>query len=271
MKTTLWTAAAAAILALPAAADEILLTNGKKIVGLHRKDPKQADKVIVEVPVGTIVLEAKAVSSINPGRTLLHEYQEKFDAIKDSKNAGDFWTLAQWAKQNKLTRYVTPLAEKTVSLEPNHAQARAELRHEKQADGGWLTFEQAQEKRGFRNVDGAWLTQAEIELREMRKMELAERARQIREEREQAKKEQREARERAIADYNHMMATQLSRLDGYFYSPSFAFTTPYFRPYWWAPYVRSRSYYQEGWRYNSGGGYGTFDMYRFIPDPFLKK
>jgi hypothetical protein len=44
-------------------------------------------------------------------------------------------------------------------------------------------------------------------------------------------------------------------MDGYFYSPSFAFTTPYFRPYWWAPYLRSRSYYQRGWE-SGYGGYG---------------
>ena len=270
MKTTLGIVAAL-LGALPALADEIQLTNGKKIVGMHRKDAKQPDKVIVEVPVGTIVLEAKAVSSINPGRTMLHEYQDKYAAIQSSKNAADFWNLAKWSKENKLSRYVTPLAEKTVSLEPDHAQARAELRHEKQPDGKWLTFEEAQEKRGFRNVDGQWLTAAEVELREMRRMELAERARKIREDREQAQKEQREARARAVADYNEMVADQLSRLDGYFYSPSFAFTTPYFRPYWWAPYVRSRSYYQDGWRYGAGGGYGTFDMFRFIPDPFQKK
>lgn len=270
MKTMLWAVAAAGMLSLPAAADEVLLTNGKKLVGKVQKDPKQADKVIVEVPVGTIVLEAKAVSSVNPGRTVLHDYDDKYGQIRDSKNAADFWTLAKWAKENKLSRYVAPLAERTVALEPDHAQARAELRHEK-SDGKWVTFEEAQEKRGFKNVEGAWLTKAEIELREMRKMELAERARKQREDRETAKAERREARERAAAEYNDMMAAQLSRLDGYFYSPSFAFTTPYFRPYWWAPYVRSRSYYQEGWRYNSGGGYGTFDMYRFIPDPFLKK
>lgn len=268
MKRVVW-AFAALLAGLPAAADEILLTNGKKIVGLHRKDPKRPDKVVVEVPVGVITLDAKAVSSINPGRTVLHEYQEKLDGLKDSKNAGEVWALAQWARERKLTRHTAELAQRTVALDPNHAQARAELRHERQPDGTWLTFEQAQEKRGFKNVDGVWMTQAEVELRDMRRMELAERARQIREEREERAREAREARERAIAEHNEMVAAQLSRLDGYFHQPSFAFTTPYFRPYWWAPYVRSRSYYQEGWRYNQGG-WGTFDMFRFIPNPYAK-
>jgi hypothetical protein len=269
MKTTA-VALLLALAAAPAGADEVLLTNGKKLVGLYRKDATQPEKVVVEVPVGTIVLDAKAVSSVNPGRTPLHEYAEKESALKDSKNASEIWGLAQWAKQNKLPRYVAPLAERTVALEPDHAQARAELRHEK-VGGTWITFEQAQEKRGFKNVHGAWLTQAEIELREMRRMESAERARVDREQKDLAREAERARRMEAVADHNARMAAQLGRLDGYFYSPSFAFTTPYFRPYWWAPYARSRGYYQDGWRYGQGGGYGTFDLFRFIPDPFQKK
>ncbi len=269
MKTAVAAALVLGLAASLAGADEVLLTNGKKLVGLHRKDPAQADKVIVEVPVGTIVLDAKAVSSVNPGRTSLHDYADKAAALRESKSAADVWALATWCKEQKLTRYVGTLAERTIGLDPNHAAARAELRHEKQG-GAWVTFEEAQAKRGFKNVDGAWLTQAEIELREMRKMEMAERARVVREEKEAAREAERARRMEAVAEHQALMAAQLARLDGYFYSPSFAFTTPYFRPYWWAPYVRSRGYYQDGWRYGGGGGYGTFDLYRFIPDPFQK-
>jgi hypothetical protein len=236
---------------------------------MHKKDPARPEKVVVEVPSGTIVLDAKAVSSVNPGRTPLHEYAEKEAALKDSKNPAEIWGLAQWAKQNGLPRYVGALAERTISIDPEHAAARAELRHEK-IGGTWLSYEQAQERRGFKLVQGSWLTQAEVELREMRKMEAAERARQQREEREAAKAAERARREAAIAEHQARMDAQLARLDGYFYSPSFAFTTPFFRPYWWAPYVRSRSYYQEGWRYNGYGGFGTFDMFRFIPNPYAK-
>ena len=268
MRTSILTAAAL-LAALPAGADEVLLTNGQKLVGLHRKDPAQADKVVVEVSVGTIVLDAKSVSSVNPGRTPLHDYADKWTSIKDSKKASDFWSLAQWSRDHKLSRYVADLAARTVALEPDHAAARAELRHEKHA-GQWLTFEQAQEKRGFKSIEGAWMTQAEIELREIRKLEASERSRIVREDREAAKEAERARRMEAAAEHQARMSAQLARLDGYFYSPSFAFTTPYFRPYWWAPYVRSRSYYQDGWRHNQGGGIGTFDLYRFIPNPFLK-
>jgi hypothetical protein len=47
----------------------------------------------------------------------------------------------------------------------------------------------------------------------------------------------------------------MAGLDGYFYTPSFCFS-PYYRPYPWAAYQRSRNYYQHGWMYNGYGGSG---------------
>ncbi len=252
-----------------AAADEVQLANGKKITNAMVSKPS-ADKVLVEVGAGTITLSAKEVSSINPGRTPLHEYKDKEKAAMAAGKASDLWDLAQWAKQNRLSRYVGPLAEKVIAADPNHEGARRELRHEK-VGGKWLTYEQAQEAKGLRLVDGRWITAAEVELREKRRMEAEERAMARKREREERAEEQRRRRQQAVDDYNAMMARQLSQLDGYFYRPS-EFWPPYFRPYWWAPYLRSRRYYQEGWMYgNSGFGGGTFDLFRFIPDPFLKK
>jgi hypothetical protein len=266
------TSAASLILAFAASsafADEIQLANGRKIQNAMVSS-RTADQVVVEVGSGTLTLGAKEVSSINPGRTALHEYQDKAKGVMSSTRAADFWDLAQWARQNKLPRYVGPLSEKVVALDPNHEGARRELRHEK-VGGKWLTYEQAQEAKGLRLVDGRWITAAEIELRERRRIEAEERAMAQKREREERAEEERKRRQQAIDDHTAMVSRQLSQLDGYFYQPS-AFWPPYFRPYWWAPYARSRRYYQEGWMYgNSGFGGGTFDLFRFIPDPFLKK
>lgn len=255
-------------LSLPAAADEILLTNGRKLVGMHRKDAGSGDKVTVEVAAGTIVLDAKSVSSINPGRTLIHDFHDRAKGLEGSKNAGELWALAVWAKENRLTGYVPGLAERVIKLEPDHAAARSELRMVKR-DGSWLTWEQDQERQGKRLVDGQWLTAAEVELREKRREEARAKAQARQDEREKRAQEERERRQARIDAMVAWHEQQMSGLDGYFYSPSFAFTTPYFRPYWWAPYVRSRRYYQEGWKYNQGG-YATFDMFRFIPTPYVK-
>jgi hypothetical protein len=259
---------AVALAAAAARADEVQLANGKKITNAMVSKPS-ADKVVVEVGAGTITLSAKEVSSINPGPTPLHEYAAKERAALASNKAADLWDLAQWAKQNKLSRYVGPLSEKVIAIDPNHEGARRELRHEK-VGGKWLTYEQAQEAKGLKQVDGRWMTTAEVELRERKRIEAEERALAARREREERAEDERRRRQQAIDDYNAMMQRQLSQLDGYFYQPS-AFWPPYFRPYPWASYLRSRRYYQDGWMYGSGGGIGTFDLFRFIPDPFLKK
>ena len=269
MTRTILASLVLALAASAAGADEIQLANGRKIANAMVSS-RTADSVVVEVGSGTITLGAKDVSSVNPGRTPLHEYQDKAKGVMSSTRAGDFWDLAQWARQNKLPRYVGPLCEKVVSLDPNHEGARKELRHEK-VGGKWLTYEQAQEAKGLKLVDGRWITGAEVELREKRRIEAEERSLAARREREDRAEAERKRREQALADYNAMMSRQLSQLDGYFYRPS-EFWPAYFRPYWWAPYLRSRRYYQEGWQYGSGGGgLGTFDLFRFIPDPFLKK
>jgi hypothetical protein len=249
MKRIILTLTIAALGASVAAADEIQLTNGRKITGKVSK--KDGGKVVVEVGAGTIVLDAKDVSSVNPGRTALDEYSEKWQAVKGSTKAAEFLELARWAEDNKLTRYIAPLYEKVLSIDPDNAQARAGLHHEKMG-GKWLTFEEAQAARGLVLVEDRWITKAEVQMMEKRRLEAKERAMAAAEEREKHKAEERAARQAMIDDYNARWEAAMSQLDGYFYSPSFAFTTPYFRPYWWAPYVRSRNYYQHGWQYGYG-------------------
>jgi hypothetical protein len=161
MKQTCLTAAIVALAATLALADEIQLTNGRKITGNVTK--KDASKVTVEVGAGTITLDAKDVSSISPGKTALNEYDERWSAVKDSKKASDLYDLAIWAKSKGLTRHVAPLCTQVLAIDPDHAGAHAELRHEKVA-GKWLSYEQAQEARGLVQMDDRWVTKAEIQM-----------------------------------------------------------------------------------------------------------
>lgn len=264
MKQTCLSALIVALVASIASADEIKLTNGRKINGKVTK--QDANKVVIEVGAGTITLDAKDVSSVDKGRHPIDEYQEKWNAIKDSTKASDYLALAKWADDNKLTRYTPALYQKVIALEPDNAQARAALRHEKMG-GKWLTFEEAQTARGLVLHEDRWITKAEVQMIEKRRLEAKERAIIAQMEREKRAEEARAARQAAIDDYNARVAAAMADLDGYFYSPSFAFTTPYFRPYWWAPYVRSRSYYQHGWRYN--GGYGAMPTLPLFSAPTL--
>lgn len=236
-----------------AAADEIQLTNGRKITG--KVVQKDAQKVTVEVGAGTITLEAKEVSSINPGATALDEYAQRWSKVQNSTNAAELHELLKWAKSQGLTRYVAPLATKIIALDPEHAAARAELRYEKM-NGKWLTYDQAQEARGLVRVDERWVTKAEVQMMEQRRLEAKERAEAAEDARKQRREDERAARQAAADAYNAQVNAAMSQMDGYFYTPSFAFS-PYFRPYPWAAYARSRNYYQNGWRYN-GYGYGGY-------------
>ncbi|HZE95905.1 MAG TPA: hypothetical protein VE981_02650 [Planctomycetota bacterium] len=252
MKQHFLAALALALAAPLAAADEIQLTNGRKITGNVSK--KDGDKVIVEVGAGTITLDAKEVSAINPGKTAINEYEERWNAVKDSTKTAELWDLAVWAKSKSLSRYVAPICQKIIAIDPEHAGARAELRFEK-VHGKWLTFEQAQEARGLVFLEDRWVTQAEIQMIAKRRIEAKERAEAQAEARKQRIEDEKAARQAAADAYNAQVNSVMGQMDGYFYSPSFCFS-PYYRPYWWAPYARSRNYYQHGWMYNGGGYYG---------------
>jgi hypothetical protein len=264
MKKIILTAVIAALGISVAAADEIQLTNGRRITGkVTRKD---GGKVVVEVGAGTITLDAKEVSSVNPGRTALDEYQEKWVAVKDSTKPSDFLNLAKWSVDNKVTRHLPALYAKVIALDPDNPEARAGLRHEK-VGGKWLTFEEAQAARGLVQYEDRWITKAEVQLIEKRRLEAKERAMAAAEERRLRTEEARAVRQAQIDAYNQQMEQALAGLDGYFYSPSFAFTTPYFRPYWWASYYRSRNVFQHGWKYGWGPGV-SFDVLRWGPFSF---
>lgn len=246
-----------------AAADEIQLTNGRKLTGKVTK--KDTAKITVEVGAGTITLDAKDVSSVNPGRTAIDDYQEKWTGVKDSAKASDFLNLAKWAAENKLTRYLPGLYLRAIALDPDNAEAHMALKHEKVA-GKWVTFEEAQIARGLVLHEDRWVTKAEVQLIEKRRLEAKERAMAAADERQRRTDEARAARQAAAEEYNRQYEQAMAGLDGYFYSPSFAFTTPYFRPYPWASYYRSRNVFQHGWKV--GWGYPTFDVMRVGPFSF---
>lgn len=251
-----------------ARADEIVLTNGHTIKNARRLDSKDATKVVFEVAAGRIEVDAKTVSSVNPGPTPLHEFEAKYAPLKDSKNTAELWKLAAWAKDNKLSGKASMLAEQVLKVDPMHEAAHLQLGHQK-IDGGWCSYEQAMEKKGFVLVDDRWMTRAEIQLIEKRRLEAKERELAQQRERDRLKREEKERRERDAAAYGEWMNRQLDGLDGYFYQPS-EFWPAYFRPYPWAAYTRSRRWYQYGMGGAYYGGAGTFDLFRFMPTPFAK-
>src|SRR2546421_12119395 len=90
-----WTALLTAVLSSVALADEVLLTNDRTLVGIARE---QGSRVVVETRLGDIGFPKEEVRSITPGRTPIHEYQEKFQALGDHPKASELFDLALWAR-----------------------------------------------------------------------------------------------------------------------------------------------------------------------------
>lgn len=150
-----------------AAADEVVLRNGQKLAGIAREEGKQ---VVVEIGAGTVSFPRDQVVSITPGPTPLHEYRDRYEAIRNSPKAQDFYELAKWARERGVSRYVRPLLQRTLELDPNHEWARRDLgftRHE----GKWLTADELRREQGFVPFEGRWVTTLEKNLILKRRVE----------------------------------------------------------------------------------------------------
>src|SRR6185369_3238715 len=118
-----------------AVADEVKLTNGRTVTGAARRE--EPNRVVVETRFGDLRFPADEVQAIEPGRTDLHEYKERFDAMNACPSAEDVFALAQWAQDRGLVRYVNPLLTKTLEIDPDHAEARNLLGYAK-VEGNWM-------------------------------------------------------------------------------------------------------------------------------------
>lgn len=265
-----------ALMASGAAADEFRLVNGRTIEGIERPDPARPDRVVIEVGAGVIELDAKDVLSKSPGRTVLHEYYERWNGVKNSGKAADFYQLARWAKDNRCPKFVLALCERAVSIDPDHAGARAALGHQR-VGGKWMTFEEAQAAKGLVLFEGRWVTAAERELVEKERLEAKERALAAQKERERLREEERQRKLQAVQEYNDWLARESQLPYGYFHRPSW-FWPAYYRPYPWIPYQYKRppcGVFGPAWGGSSVPAWGacwdavpTFDVTRFIGYPF---
>lgn len=252
------------VLAAAAAAwgDEVQLTNGRKLEGIIIADRKQPTKVVLEVGAGIVVLDSKEVSSVAKGRTLLHEYYERWDGVKESRKARDFHDLAVWAREGKLVKFVRPLCEKAIALEPDHAGARKDLGYSR-VGGKWLTHEEAMTASGMVPFEGRWISPAEKALIEKGRLEAKERRMAADAERERRRVEDRERREKVLQEQAEALRQMLDSPYGYYHRPSW-FWPFYYRPHPWAPTFRNRERRERGYE----GGFASFSSSSFVPLPF---
>ena len=121
-----------------ALADDVKLNSGRTLVGIAHDE---GHRWMVEIRLGDIRVPKSEVASVTPGRTVLHEYKERLDALTGCPSAQEMFELALWAQDEGLIRYVNPLLTRTIELDPDHRQARSMLGfvyHE----GEWITVSQ---------------------------------------------------------------------------------------------------------------------------------
>src|SRR5688572_14557056 len=150
-----------------ALADEVVLRNGHKVVGIQTE---KNDRIVVETGYGKVTYPRDQVVSVTKGETPMHAWPVRYAEVEKSTNAADFTKLAAWAKDNGMPRYVAPLMKRALELDPENADARAELgyvRHQ----GQWLTQSEFRKQQGQVQDRGRWVLPLEKELQERRRLE----------------------------------------------------------------------------------------------------
>lgn len=155
-------------LAAVAAADEVVLDNGGKLVG---RATRAGDEVVVKTPTGEFRVPASQVKSITPGRTVWDDYDEKLKAadLKDAKAQLD---LGDWCKTKGLASESRKHWKKAIEIDPDQADARARLGFIRYEDR-WLTSDEYYKARGFVKVGGEWIPEDEARRRDAEKIQKA--------------------------------------------------------------------------------------------------
>jgi hypothetical protein len=121
-----------------AGADEVTLKNGRTLVGISHDE---GDRWMVETRLGDIRVPKSEVASVSEGKTTLHVYKERLEALGGCPTADTLFEFAMWAQDEGLIRYVNPLLTRTIEIDPDHREARALLGFVYH-DGKWITESQ---------------------------------------------------------------------------------------------------------------------------------
>lgn len=143
-------------LALPCAADELVLKNGAAFSGAVREE---GDKVVIELDFGTMTFRKSEVRSVKKTSDPIQEYEQKLPTATDAKSSYD---LAVWAREKGLGTRANDLFRKVISLNPDHDGARRALGFEK-VDGKWLDGDDLMTARGLLKHNGRWLPKDTVE------------------------------------------------------------------------------------------------------------
>ncbi len=154
------------LLSLPQVArcDLVRLRNGGEVRG--RVEGAQVSSQLPEVTIVTVTgarvtIRRADLEFVTP-RSFAHElYESQARTIPDTVDA--HWQLAEWCREQRLTRQCAEQLDRVLLLDPGHAAAHHGLGHSLH-DGRWMTREELMTSRGYIHHKGRYVTQQELDL-----------------------------------------------------------------------------------------------------------
>lgn len=149
-------------------ADTIKLEGGRTIKGQVLDEKSTKDKLVIKLLVGNaeVTIDRSQIQEIIVEKSP----KEQYDEVKDQyqQTAEDQFKLAIWCEEHKLPKQRKVHLEKTIELDPHHAQAREKLGYVKR-DGKWMTANELKEAKGLVRYNGRYVTPQEKEILEQKK------------------------------------------------------------------------------------------------------
>ncbi|HEX6203263.1 MAG TPA: hypothetical protein VF100_09690 [Thermoanaerobaculia bacterium] len=156
---------AAALVALPAAADDVHLVNGNVLEDVVAHFA--GEQVVIQMAGGTLRLPASRVERIEVRESVRTEYfaRRRGLAADTGASAADWLALARWARERGFESGFREAARKAATLDPDLAglpplmQALGFVRDE--PGGPWVTPDERMARRGYVRHEGSWITAGE--------------------------------------------------------------------------------------------------------------
>jgi hypothetical protein len=159
----------------PAGADLVKLQNGGeirgKIAGGTATSRVNAETIVLQTLNGVTIAVAKADTKFLTMRPVtVEEYETRARRIGDT--AQEHWDLAEWCRQQSLSKQRENHLLRVVDHDPHHEKAQAALGrvwHE----GGWVDRDEMMAARGYVKYKGRYVTTQELDLIQKTADELA--------------------------------------------------------------------------------------------------
>jgi hypothetical protein len=148
--------------------DVLELVNGGRVEGQLIEGGRNSKvDYVIETATGRMTIARSQVARVDATSDAKKEYATLAKSSPDTADA--HWKLYEWCDAHKLREEGQKHLSRTLELDPDHAEARAELGFRKLKDGQWATRDDVMTARGMVKYDGQYYTRQHVELLERQK------------------------------------------------------------------------------------------------------